>query len=701
MGIRNKVIVIDPGHGGSQKGAVGYNGLKEKDVNLKVALWLWKLLKKECANVILTREKDEEISLAERVKISRDANTDLFLSIHHNANAQLDRSINRTEIYYPWRGECPSLDFANILFNYFSEYLKLLTLPPLPAKYRVLRGNVEPSVLGEACYISNPAAEAKLGDEEYNKLEATIYFKSIIDYFEREIPKVTNFKLSHNILLANFQDIDPSTIKLRVDSKDIPYTYDHKSNILTAPYKGENGRHIASLSARNRRGNITQPCTIEFFIDNPPEDIHIHFYPTSIPKKGKTPVSLYVDVVDAQANPVGDNKLVKFKTDSGTLSFNSRFTKGGKVSNSLTLEEGKGTLSLRVKCEKSKAKKEIKVTTTDKSILTGIVHNKNQLVHPASMHRCGVKGAMVETKESISLTDENGRYYLFTEPGKTIVTIKKRGFYKTKRECDIPDGTGINLDIELKPIFDGLLLGKRIIIDPADSSSLTLDVTRHIRDFLYISGADSLLTRNGIHEKVGEVERTRFVISQNPDRLISVSHFNKYQKDGSRCYYYYTDKESQKFAKVIQKYIVRYGERADLGVGESSSYMIIQSHCKRTLVVPGNLSEDVFRNRLKSYFYRIKEAYLIFCGILEDMGLQPNTMGSLMGRVIGRNNRPVDNVSVLVSNGQRLITQDDGGFHFLYLDPGDTNVLFSKGDKWVERDTIIKSGEASNMEVIL
>ncbi|OYD17319.1 hypothetical protein CH333_01230 [candidate division WOR-3 bacterium JGI_Cruoil_03_44_89] len=691
MGIRNKIIVIDPGHGGCQEGAVGPKGLKEKDVNLRVALHLRELLKKERAEVILTREKDEKVSLDERVEISKDANANLFLSIHHNANAQLDRSINRTEIYYPWEGESPSLDFANILFHYFTRYFKLLTLPPLPAKYRVLRGNVEPSVLGESCYISNPAAEEKLGDEEYNRLEATVYFKGILEYFEREVPKVKKFEFSHNTILASFQDIDPSTIKLLVDDKEIPYAYDNEYNVLTAYFGGSNGIHIASVSARNKRGNITQPRTIEFSIDNPPEGIFIHFYPASFPKRGAMPVSLRVDVVDASGNPVCDNKLVKFETSGGSLSFDFRLTKGGEATNYLFLKGKKRTVNLVVSCEKVKKEREINVKTTEKSLLTGIVYHENKPVDEA----------LIETKESTTVTDKEGRYYLFTESGRTTLTVPKRGFYETKRKCDIPDGTSINLDIELKHIYNGLLFGKKIIIDPADASSLTLDVVRHIRDFLYKSGADCLLTRGDVHEKVGEVERTRFVTSQNPDRLISVSHYNEYQKDGCRCYYYYTDRESKKFASIIQKYIVNYGGRPDLGVGECSSYMIIHPHCKRTLVVPGNLSDAKFRERLGSYPYRIKEAYLIFCGILEDMGLQPKMMGSLKGKIKDENNRPIGNVSVFVSNGQRLITEEDGKFHFLYLDPGDTKVLFSKDGKTTERDVTIKSGETHNMEAIL
>jgi len=82
-----KTIIIDPGHGGKDPGAIGHNGLKEKDVVLSVGLKLKKKLEEKGFTVKLTRDKDEFIELAKRPKMASDWGGDLFISLHSNAIA--------------------------------------------------------------------------------------------------------------------------------------------------------------------------------------------------------------------------------------------------------------------------------------------------------------------------------------------------------------------------------------------------------------------------------------------------------------------------------------------------------------------------------------------------------------------------------------------------------------------------------------
>ncbi|MBI4691019.1 MAG: N-acetylmuramoyl-L-alanine amidase [Nitrospirae bacterium] len=91
-------IVLDPGHGGHDSGAVGPKGLKEKDVVLDIALKLKKILsKKKNIKVFLTREKDVFIPLVERTAFANSRHADLFVSIH--ANADTDRRARGMETY--------------------------------------------------------------------------------------------------------------------------------------------------------------------------------------------------------------------------------------------------------------------------------------------------------------------------------------------------------------------------------------------------------------------------------------------------------------------------------------------------------------------------------------------------------------------------------------------------------------------------
>ena len=91
-------VIIDAGHGGNDPGAIGKNGLREKDVNLDIAKRLSDLLVAQGVQTILTRAKDNFIPLSTRVNIANRSGADLFISIHSNANRS--RSLSGFEVYY-------------------------------------------------------------------------------------------------------------------------------------------------------------------------------------------------------------------------------------------------------------------------------------------------------------------------------------------------------------------------------------------------------------------------------------------------------------------------------------------------------------------------------------------------------------------------------------------------------------------------
>jgi len=99
FGLGVRTIVIDPGHGGKDPGAIGAQGTMEKEVTLDVAHRLKnRLEEKTTFNIYLTRETDETMSLADRVKFTNAVGADLFVSIH--VNSIPEASINTIETYY-------------------------------------------------------------------------------------------------------------------------------------------------------------------------------------------------------------------------------------------------------------------------------------------------------------------------------------------------------------------------------------------------------------------------------------------------------------------------------------------------------------------------------------------------------------------------------------------------------------------------
>lgn len=96
---RDFIVVIDPGHGGRDPGAIGRRG-KEKNINLNVALKLGKLIQENCKDVriVYTRQKDVFVALDKRAQIANNAKADLFISIHTNSVAK-GRTVRGTETY--------------------------------------------------------------------------------------------------------------------------------------------------------------------------------------------------------------------------------------------------------------------------------------------------------------------------------------------------------------------------------------------------------------------------------------------------------------------------------------------------------------------------------------------------------------------------------------------------------------------------
>lgn len=102
FGLDVQTIVIDPGHGGRDPGAIGKLGTMEKDIVLDIAKGLKNKLEK-CGrfHIILTREEDRTMSLAERVECANAANADLFISLHINALPQENTNVIETYYYGP------------------------------------------------------------------------------------------------------------------------------------------------------------------------------------------------------------------------------------------------------------------------------------------------------------------------------------------------------------------------------------------------------------------------------------------------------------------------------------------------------------------------------------------------------------------------------------------------------------------------
>ena len=217
-------IMIDPGHGGKDPGAIGRNGLTEKEVVLDVGLLLKELIKKNLdRDVFMTRDRDVYIPLEERTQLANGKRADLFISIH--ANASPNRKARGVEIYTLGlatdssalataarenstqeetlknldgvikmmltdlsilRRFDYSLEFADTTRQAFVKNLgaayDVTDLGVKQAPFYVLMNAGMPSILAEISFISNPVEEKRLASRSYKEKIAHSLFLGVREY---------------------------------------------------------------------------------------------------------------------------------------------------------------------------------------------------------------------------------------------------------------------------------------------------------------------------------------------------------------------------------------------------------------------------------------------------------------------------------------------------------------------------------------
>ncbi len=177
-----KTIVIDPGHGGSDPGAIGFSGLKEKLVNISVAQQLVALLNQAGANVVMTRSGDQSVSHQQRMDLANSSNADLFVSIH--ANAFTNPESNGTESHYCAENDYSSASkfLAHQLQRELVSVLNLRNRGVKSSNFYVLKNTVMPAALVELAFMSNQAEEAILGNAQSQTDCAGALFRGIEAY---------------------------------------------------------------------------------------------------------------------------------------------------------------------------------------------------------------------------------------------------------------------------------------------------------------------------------------------------------------------------------------------------------------------------------------------------------------------------------------------------------------------------------------
>lgn len=291
---RNFTVVIDPGHGGRDPGAIGRRG-KEKTINLNVALKLGKLIQTNCpdVNIVYTRKTDVFVGLDRRAQIANNANADLFISIHTNSVAR-GRTVRGTETYtlglhrtdenlevakkenaviliendYEQRyaGFNPNSSESYIIFEFlqdknmeksvqlatfiqhqFKNTAKRIDKGVHQAGFLVLRETTMPGVLVELGYISTPDEERYLLSEAGTDALAQSIYRAFVSYKGQNgtlMTRKASSAPSTRTEAATKPQLKESVSSVKTDNKEKPVfkiqilTSDRKLSAKSKQFKG-------------------------------------------------------------------------------------------------------------------------------------------------------------------------------------------------------------------------------------------------------------------------------------------------------------------------------------------------------------------------------------------------------------------------------------------------------------------------------
>jgi len=693
-----RTIVIDPGHGGDFDGAVGKKKTREADVNLGVALELQRMLNNCGVNVILTRTGDTDLlspgenrsvvlDLGRRVEISNSLEADLFISIHHNSTASGNRDYNAIETYYRMEDDGPSLDAARYVHKHMVLNLGVTENALIPGNYHVLRNNDNPSLLGEASYISNPRVEKKIRVKEKQLLEARVYLLGIIDYFSRGIPRATVDYPADGATLTSATPvirvqldpgvggggIDRSTLNITLDGETVDWSFEGSGDqlkvLVTEPLVS--GLHSIEIQFRNLMGNSSRKTKVGFNTITEPAALLTRTRPARIPAAAKTPFLLEVTAVDAQGNPTVDGTVVQVTLPNSIEGSRTARTLDGTANFYLTSGiPGDHTCRL----SSSSISRTVTLRSYEDVLLPLAVKFTDGTL---GVTLAGVKVRV--DKDQILITNRDG--YVFSEGlsrGEHRITATKNGYRPYVGVINTDErgrDSGLRM-LMMEPVYSGALMGKVFVIDPEGggeyigatgpsgtrSTDLNLRIAHKLAEHLETAGAVVAMTRTG-DRSVPPDKRVALANSQGADYFISLRH-DATDSRGVTPYiaHYGTSESGQALAvSIASEWFFESGEKA--GVRGEYSYVLRHTPCPAISVMCSDIGTSDREERTYSGGYGMSEAYSIFSGIAALLlGTEKASLSTIRGQV--QMNRHPDVPFQLEMDGWLLIPCDDND-HFV------------------------------------
>jgi len=705
-----KRIVLDPGHGGMFRGALGVNGLTEAEVNLGVALFLRGLLESRGVQVLMTRTDDRDFlspadstlrgDLTDRMRRANAFQPDLFLSIHHNADARGAHDVNETQTYYKLGDQGPSLDAAQDVHRALVRNLGIETHKLLPGNYFVLRNSEAPGLLTEASYITNPDVEAKLALAAKERLEAEALLIGLGHYFARRVPQVESLVASRMRGApadTMFDEIPAPFLAARIEGTFDDATLTLDGDPRTAVRRGAElewtldplpaGRHEARLAVRLAGEGTSRETRLAFTIRRRPA----RFAATTLEPARMGAgwiVPVRVRVEDGAGFPLRDSLALRLTAP--------RAAGIAPAETVLTAADGVAYGYMRCTARPPQAGAATRATimlaaTPQVRAARGAAAAPTAALDPRAAMTYATRGAwsgiVLAMPDAVPLVNAPGT----REPQPAVTWINRDGFAVLLPGADgrvtvpaLPGYRAWGADSVVPPRFvaiaGGALHGRRIVLDPdgggdqnggvgpsgTRAAALNLDVARALARMLAAAGAEVLLTRDGDFA-LSDVERVEKSERFLAERFLRIGH----RAEPPMMGHYFSSAAGKAWAGTTTNALAALGLPA-VAPAEDAQYPLQQTSCPALYAAPARVDQD--EQRLLAPGTIRAEACALFLALAREYAPHASfTPDSL--EVRDGAGRPVAGAAVTL--GGTLVLESDalGKIRFARTEPGPIEVV--------------------------
>ena len=568
-------ICLDPGHGGQAhlpNYKRGPTGLREAEVNLRVALYLHNFLKEAGAIVFMTRTDDSFVSLPDRSEIANKNAVDFFISLHHNFFSNPETNYTSTWHHQDADDSRTSLDLARYVQQSVADALRLPQFPPtglysdrlvIPSGFGVLRQTKRPAILCEASFYSNPEEEKRLKKESYNKREAYGYFLGIARYVAAGFPKgilltpspessieiktpriqihVADGLHERGAWMLKRQQVFSDSIRVKLNGVVVPHQYFRTKDliVITPPKPLSNGVHFVETNLVNYYGNHNLPGEQWFKVTPPAAKLKLHAWTKTLPLNGASYVGITVTALDKDGLPIADDEPIHAQTSLGRLAEMDGQISGSDKKNkaqkfvSRSSKNGEARFYLHTDATQPQPRiARVKVAYKDKSeainirfekIRGGIVQGSVRDVSGSTIADAVVQ--LVRKKRKTTTTNPDGHFFFNNvSPGNTTLNVSKAGYYNLRLKTDATSNSAQVLHPQLHSIADGTLIGSVFVLDARYGGSeqgtpvinsiapadLNLAVVKALKEMLMLAGASVYLVREK-DEKIPVSKRVKAI----------------------------------------------------------------------------------------------------------------------------------------------------------------------------------------------